>query len=536
MRVCGKSTVVLLLSGTLICLTTIEMPAIADSKPAEWLKYFNPMPQKNYLNQSQDRVIKKKSFKTGSMPDSQPIPNKEIGLFGAVSVSQCKDTDLLKGLLANDKVSGLSTLISWKELEPTEGQYDWKLIDNLLDVCKENNKSLILRISTCGLDDAADENESDTPKWVFAAGAKSISYQGADGKPHLMPIFWDPTYLAKWANFVKTLGEKYDKNPSIHSIGITGGGILGSTTVIPDFVHDKTNYDKLEETLKTENKMTQRQLVEHWKYVADLFPKSFQTTRLNFDIDPPTPNRAGQDTLDEISDYLVYRYGQRIYLTRQNISDTKHGFDQYRIILKFKNDTFTGYALTDKVADDEWPKLTKNCLDDGVSFVELPAKTFANSNETVQDSLAKLNEHLGYQLVSQKVTIPSDIKSGESLKASFSFLNLGSAAPKRPNRQLDRDIPASYQIGLELRDNAGKAVVLSVQTPPVPTTQWLAGKPIAWEDEFRMPKLKAGEYSVWLSVLNKETKKKLQILNALDADAAKPEAAVAVGKIQVLAD
>src|ERR1700678_3719450 len=152
MRVCGKSTVVLLLSGTLICLTTIEMPAIADSKPAEWLKYFNPMPQKNYLNQSQDRVIKKKSFKTGSMPDSQPIPNKEIGLFGAVSVSQCKDTDLLKGLLANDKVSGLSTLISWKELEPTEGQYDWKLIDNLLDVCKENNKSLILRISTCGLD------------------------------------------------------------------------------------------------------------------------------------------------------------------------------------------------------------------------------------------------------------------------------------------------------------------------------------------------------------------------------------------------
>lgn len=84
--------------------------------------------------------------------------------------------------------------------------------------------------------------------------------------------------------------------------------------------------------------------MEHWKYVADIFPKAFPHTRLNFDIDPPTPNRAGQDSLDEISDYLIYRYGQRIYLTRQGIGDAKHGFDQYRVLLKFHGDTLTGIS------------------------------------------------------------------------------------------------------------------------------------------------------------------------------------------------
>ena len=36
---------------------------------------------------------------------------------------------------------------------------------------------------------------------------------------------------------------------------------------------------------------------------------------------PPTPYSLN----------LVYRYGQRIYLTRQNVSNAKHGFDQYRV-------------------------------------------------------------------------------------------------------------------------------------------------------------------------------------------------------------
>ncbi|MBK9202608.1 MAG: beta-galactosidase [Candidatus Obscuribacter sp.] len=184
--------------------------------------------------------------------------------------------------------------------QPQEDKYEWSKIDNLLKLAKEHDKSVILRISTAGSDL---ESMSDTPDWVIESDVKTLSFKDPAGKDHKMPIFWDSTYLAKWSNFVQDLGARYDKNPAIHSIGITGGGVEGGTLVVPELnvPINKENYKALETTLTKDHGMSQRQLVEHWKYVAELFPKAFPTQRLNFNIDPPTPNRAGQDSLDEIS-------------------------------------------------------------------------------------------------------------------------------------------------------------------------------------------------------------------------------------------
>ena len=507
------------------------IPALADSKPAEWAKYFNPIQKKSYVNKSQDREIKKKAFKGGDLPNTKPIPNKEVGLFAEVSTSDWKDADGLEKLLDNPRIAGLSLIIPWTSLERSEEQYDWKPLDDIIAACKKKEKSLILRVSTCGLE--ANDSDSDTPGWVYTAGVKSITYKDKDGKDHKMPIFWDTVYLAKWSNFVQALGARYDKNATLHSVGITGGGMLGSTLVVPDFLHDKNNYDKLEGELNKEHGMSQRQLVGHWKYVADLFPKAFPTARLNFDIDPPTPNRAGQDTLDEISDYLVFRYGQRIYLTRENIGNAKHGFDEYRVLLKFKSDTFTGYQLTDGFTDDDWQRLTKNALDDGVSFVEVPKKYLTSDDKIVQDSLSKLQEHLGYQLVLQSADFNRELKSGQALKASISILNVGSSSPKASSRQLDKDVPGSYQVGFEVRDASGKPIVISVQTPPTPTTKWLGNKPVAWEEEYKMSHLKPGEYSVYVCVIDKQSKRKLQLLDGTKDGTDKPEQEVALGKITV---
>ncbi len=246
-------------------------------------------------------------------------------------------------------------------------------------------------------------------------------------------------------NFIQDLGARYDKNATIHSIGITGGGTLGSTQIVPDFAN-KADYSALEETLKTKFEMSNRQLVGHWKYVADLFPKAFPNARLNFDIDPPTPNRAGQDSLDEISDYLVYRYGQRIYLTRQNIVDAKHGFDQYRVLLKFRPDTLSGLQVHNKIDPEELDKLAKFALDDGVSFAEIPAQFFFSKDSLITAWLEKLRSHLGFQLISEKVQVPADLKVGQPLKAAFTFENVGSAAPMKPARYLDKDRSSSFKI------------------------------------------------------------------------------------------
>jgi hypothetical protein len=605
-------------------------PAVqAKNKAVEVLKYLNPVPEKNlYLNKSQDRVIKKKGFKTLEVEGAKPVENKELGFFAIIELEKINDTESIKSVLQKPDVNGISVLLPWRLLEPVEGETNFKPIDSLLELCKEANKTLILRVSTCGVDNTA---KSDTPDWVFQdPTSRSIVYVGTDGNEHQMPIFWDPNYLAKWSNLINELGETYDKNPNIHSIGITGGGVLGGTNVVPDFVAsvkqtigaeikakpekskedttapstekptegstpasppdkaDATASDDKTAEVTTEkadagkseadktaaadaNKgassdsaskstdaddddkgagkeakrevtrilekqfgMTQRQLIEHWKYVADLFPKAFTVTRLNFDVSPPTLNRKGQDSLDEIADYLVYRYGQRIYVTRHGVKDGHHGFDDYRLLLKFHPDTLTGYRMTKDFAVKDMPKLVKAAGEDGISFCEVPIEIINNADEATKTAMHDIRQRMGYQIVSKEVSLPKDLKAGDPLKASFTFLNLGAASALKPSRQLDKDVASSYKVQLELRDTSGKPIARLLHTPETPTNAWSSGKPIQWAEELKTPpQLSPGKYEVFLSLVDSDTKRKLRFLNGIGTGAPEALFEAPVGSIQV---
>jgi hypothetical protein len=509
-------------------------PVLAKPQPKEWVKYLNPLPQKNYtLNKNQDRAIKKKGFKKVVVEGAKAVANREIGLFATISRKDFDNTELVSKLLDKQEVNGISATFTWKDVNPQEDKYEWSKIDNLLKLAKEHDKSVILRISTAGSDL---ESMSDTPDWVIESDVKTLSFKDPAGKDHKMPIFWDSTYLAKWSNFVQDLGARYDKNPAIHSIGITGGGVEGGTLVVPELnvPINKENYKALETTLTKDHGMSQRQLVEHWKYVAELFPKAFPTQRLNFNIDPPTPNRAGQDSLDEISDYLVYRYGQRVYLSRMNVNDAKHGFDQYRVMLKFKPDTLTGYKLTDKMQAAELTKIGKIAFDDGASFIEIPSQFFDSQDEAVKLAIKDLREHLGYQLISQKVTLPEGIKAGEPIKVSFTFANIGAATAMRPVRELDKDVASSYRLMVELKNANGKTALAFWHTPGVPTNKWTSGKPITWEGELKPTKsLKPGEYSVYFSLMDPDTKRKINFLDGMSQEPPKLVTSIGAGKLKV---
>ncbi|MBI1269411.1 DUF4832 domain-containing protein [bacterium] len=633
-------------------------PVLAKNKAVEFLKYFNPIPEDSYKNESQDRVIKKKKFSFVEVPGASPVVNPETGFFAIVPLEMQQDREAILSLLERENINGISVLLPWQHLEPTEFNYDWSKLDKILEIAAEKKKKVIVRVSTCGLDNKL---KSDTPEWVFKAGAKSIEFYGTDGEKHLMPIFWDSTYLAKWSNFVNAMGDKYDKNKNIHSVGITGGGILGSTKVIPNFVtinkvkdsdknedegkkdekgvseetidsstlvaledgsgaaqetpssdaddkpepttdtatpesvetkdteekensqaaaeteenteentekietveadkpaaeknsgeekpvskekniepsssKDKTseievdddedtaenveiesepskaNYRNLYKQLKKDYQMSERQLVEHWKYVADIFPNAFKETRLNFDVNPPIKGGKGQSGLDEISDYLIYRYGQRVYLTRQNVANAKHGFNEFRVLLKFHYDTLTGFQLSPDFEKKDMEKLSKIALVDGISYVELPINLIKSEDQAVKDSLAKIHSHIGYQLVSREVSLPSDAKVGDPLKTSFTFVNLGAATALNPKRELDKDQATSYKVQLEFRNSKGKPIMRSLHTPDIPTNEWIAGKPITWEEELKMPELKPGKYEVFMSIIDTDTKHKLRFL------------------------
>lgn len=508
----------------------------------EFLKYFNPVPEKTYLNKSQDRIIKKKRFKQVEVAGAKPIFNKETGFFAVVPYEKLGDTSYMSALLDKPGVNGLSISAPWAALEPVETEFDWKAIDNVLELVKSKNKTVILRVTTAGLDNS---RKSDTPEWVLSSDVKTLKYKGSDKKEHVMPIFWDTNYLAKWNNFVAELADKYDENQQIHSIGITGGGIQGSTGVIPDFSGEakaesaetgevqKGTYKDIEQALVTDHKMTPRLLVENWKYVSDMFPKYFSKARLNFDINPPIRGRKGQAALDEISDYLVYRYGQRIYLTRQGVKDGKHGFNEYRVLLKFHPDTLTGYQLRPDFDLQESDTMAKFAAEDGISYLEVPAELLSKDDATLQKALSDLQLRMGPQFVSRQVNLPKDVKVGAPITASFDFVNLGSASAMKPSRQMDKDVASSFKVQLELRNASGKPTMRSLHTPEIPTNLWKSGEPIVWQEELKMPKLDPGKYDVYLSLVDIDTKRKLNFLNAIGQK--EPELAVdaPVGSIEI---
>lgn len=536
-------------SAALLSATILLAPAApAKNKAVEVMKYFNPLPQKQYLNENQDRIIKKQAFKVSELPNSPPVKNSELGFFATVPGDKLLDMDYVAKLLESDRTTGISALVPWKLLEPQEEKYNWQPVDNLLSLCQKYHKNLIIRVSTSGVDipgEATGKADSDTPSWVFEQGAKSVKYLDKDNKSHLMPIFWDQTYLAAFSNFINEMGSRYDKNTLIHSIGITGGGFRGGTAVVPTTIAkdggEKTatnetgfsSQSQVEDYLRKQQGLNQKQIVDHWKYVADLFPQAFPNTRLNFAINPPTPNRAGEDALDEISDYLIYRYGGHVYVTRQDLKNGKHGFDDYRVLLKFRPDTYAGLALLPGISAEDMDKISKTALDDGVSFIELPQETLNSQDAVIKTALDKLASHMGYQIISQKAAIPAELAQGEQLKAEFTFLNVGDATPKRPVRELDKDVASSYKVMIELKDADGKVVAKVLHTPEKKTETWKAGEAVTWQQSLKMPQLAAGDYDATLSLYDPNGDKKINLLDGRNADKTITVSDIPLGKLKI---
>src|SRR6266498_1420795 len=118
-------------------------------------------------------------------------------------------------------VYGLSWRFRWKTIEPQEGQYNWQPLDKALEITGNAGKKVILRM-VAGIH---------TPDWVYQAGAKPFDFSNKDlaraehyAESLRLPIPWDESYLAKWEAFIQAFGKRYNGNPHIYSVAMSGAG------------------------------------------------------------------------------------------------------------------------------------------------------------------------------------------------------------------------------------------------------------------------------------------------------------------------
>lgn len=109
----------------------------------------------------------------------------------------------------------------WDKLEPSEGKYNFDLIDSLLQKGKEYGQDLALRfMPTCPGD-----LKKGTPKWYMDNG-KGYGYT-RKGQKGWAPDHNDPYFLAKQEELVTALGERYNGHPGIIRMEIGSVGFWG---------------------------------------------------------------------------------------------------------------------------------------------------------------------------------------------------------------------------------------------------------------------------------------------------------------------
>jgi hypothetical protein len=126
--------------------------------------------------------------------------------------------------------------LAWSYLEPREGEFDWPVIDRLIDKWTAHGLGIAFRISCRETSTDRIEQQYATPKWVVDAGAKGGHYlrgqaTGPDGPWE--PEFGDPVFLAKLDRFLAAFAARYDGKPwlryvDIGSIGDWGEGHTSS--------------------------------------------------------------------------------------------------------------------------------------------------------------------------------------------------------------------------------------------------------------------------------------------------------------------
>ena len=138
---------------------------------------------------------------------SKPFPGGIIRFF-STNVSTPEDDPSWN----NTNLDGVRLRPIWSDLAPSSETIDWSSVDAIFDIAAEHGKIVGLSVSA-GIS---------SPEWVYDAGAMKYEILGGNEEGESMPLPWDPVFQSKWLPFVRAMGRRYDGNPSLRYVVISG--------------------------------------------------------------------------------------------------------------------------------------------------------------------------------------------------------------------------------------------------------------------------------------------------------------------------
>ena len=233
-----------------------------------------------------------------------PAPAGPVKVFAYVPgpITSTAQVDSEANRLRSTPAYGISWKFKWSTVEPQQGVYDWSLIDHVIQVTQAEGKKTMLRV-IAGVD---------SPAWIeqqahTVSFSNSTLFTPANYPPTVsMPVPWDPTYLSRWEQFIAAYGQRYNGNPQIWSVQMSGGGYIGEMTL----PHDTTTWSQAG--------FSDQAITSAWDSIVDSFRRAFPDTPTNLDIDPPLP-KGESNALPAILAYVLHTYPGKVYIQQNGL-------------------------------------------------------------------------------------------------------------------------------------------------------------------------------------------------------------------------
>ncbi len=186
-------------------------------------------------------------------------------------------------VLANRNVDGISIRQDWKDLEPSEGVYNWSFLDSEVARAAAAGKSVLLRINS----------QTGKPSWVNTAvsqaGGSFFTFDN-DGVQATIPVFWDPTFLAKKKAMIAALGAHFTNNPAIKIVSVSFANASSEDWNVPHTPPEVADWLALG--------YTSEKLLDAGKQIIDAAMAAFPNQYLTIAV-------AGNGNLDSDSSYVA---------------------------------------------------------------------------------------------------------------------------------------------------------------------------------------------------------------------------------------
>jgi len=335
----------------------------------------------------------------------------------------------------------------WAIVEPEEGRYNWKYIDDAIAACKLRGAAVAMRAMTA---DAHSQGYYCSPKWLFDLDCHGFEYtvsgddptSGGRRIPRIEPDYSDPIYLAKQGNFIAALGKRYDGNPNVEFLDIGSYGIWGEW--------------------HTEHPAS----ISVRQKIVDMYLRAFHKTPLVGMVDD---GEALAYTLAHGGGYRCDGIGSPSIQSRWTPeADEKHPFYPLVTLQAIKQTwkkapvVFEWYGNYDYLEAKGWS------FDAAVSFMLSNHVSLINDNigyvpPKARAQLDKLTRLAGYRFALKEMSHEKSITAGSNLNVEMKWANVGVGILYHP-----------YVLQLSLRNNTGQTVATSVaNTDP---REWLPGE------------------------------------------------------------